>query len=289
VSFGATWEEVFARISKRPPPKTYGIAFTPRSGSTWISDVVRQSRALGSPGEYFNINAAFDSISLAACTSLEDYYAWLSRVRQTNGVFGFEISWPWLDLLGKEGKLQLLQGVDYWFLLRRRDFVLQAVSLYLASTSGVFHLRDEGEQGARQRVEPGDVEYDAEDIAESVLQVMHGEFLLARHFRTHDTEPQPLWYEDLIEQGPKDFLYRFAEQISVALSPEDRERIDAIQPSLRKSGGERNAEFAERFRAERPAFVAHWEEYRGRMGAAAYRATLADAGASAAPDTVADR
>ena len=185
MSFGATWEEVFARISKRPRPKTYGIAFTPRSGSTWISDVVRQSRALGSPGEYFNINAAFDSISLAACTSLEDYYAWLSRVRQTNGVFGFEISWPWLDLLEKEGKLSLLQGVDYWFLLRRRDFVLQAVSLYLASSSGVFHLRHEGEQGAERRVESGDVEYDADAIAESLLQVMHGEFYLNRYFKAH--------------------------------------------------------------------------------------------------------
>lgn len=276
MSFGATWEEVFARISKRPRPKTYGIAFTPRSGSTWISDVVRQSRALGSPGEYFNINAAFDSISLAACTSLEDYYAWLSRVRQTTGVFGFEISWPWLDLLEKEGKLSLLQGVDYWFLLRRRDFVLQAVSLYLASSSGVFHLRDEGEQGAQQRVESADVEYDADAIAESVLQVMHGEFYLNRYFKALDKEPQPLWYEDLIEQGPQDFLYRFAQQISVALSPGDHERIDAIQPSLRKSGGERNGEFAARFRQERPEFIAHWDEYRGRMGAAAYRAMVAD-------------
>ena len=69
----------------------------------------------------------------------------------------------------------------------------------------------------------------------------------------------------------------------------ETERIDAIQPSLRKSGGERNAEFAARFRQERPAFVAHWDEYRGRMGAAAYRAMLAEADASAAPNTAADR
>jgi LPS sulfotransferase NodH len=209
-------------------------------------------------------------------------------VRQTNGVFGFEISWPWLDLLEKEGKLELLQGVDYWFLLRRRDFVLQAVSLYLASKSGVFHLRDEGQQGAEQRVESDDVEYDADAIAESLLQVMHGELYLNRYFKAHDTEPQLLWYEDLIEQGPQGFLYRFAEQMSVALSSEDRERIDAIQPSLRKSGGERNAEFAARFRRERPEFIAHWDEYRGRMGAAAYRAMLAAAAASTASDPVAD-
>ena len=292
MSIPDTWEDAFARIARRAPPRSYGIAFTPRSGSTWISDVVRQSRALGSPGEYFNINAAFPSICEAACTNFEDYYQWLRRVRVINGVFGFEISWPWAERLQADGNLELLRDTDCWFLLRRRDYILQAVSLHVAASSGVFHLSTEGssdvEAEAANRGRNENVAYNADSIAKGALQLMHGECQLARLFRAWDIEPEPLWYEDLIEQGPQDFLYWFAEQISVALSPEDRERIDAIQPSLRKSGGARNAEFAARFRQERPEFIAHWDEYRGRMGAAAYRAMLAEAAAAASANTVAD-
>ena len=274
MSAATTWEAVFARIRDRPPPKTYGIAFTPRSGSTWITDIVGRTKLLGHPGEYFNINAARPSIHHAACTTMEDYFQWLCRARSSNGVFGFEISAPWLELLRQEEKLDVLGDVDLWFFLRRRDFVLQAVSLYLASSSGVFHLRDESGRGPAQSRVSGDVSYDAEAIFERALHIMHGEFLLARYFRERSMEPELLWYEDLIAAGPQAFLRALAASLGVELAPRDEQCIDAIAPAMKKSGGERNREYAERFRAEYPAFVAHWVQYRGRMGAAAYRAQL---------------
>lgn len=281
MSQGDSWSEVFARIENRPPPKIYGIAFTPRSGSTFLSDLVRQSRALGTPGEYFNINAAFDSISRSAATSMERYFYWLTRVRQTNGVFGFEISWPWLDRLQQEGELQVLDAVDYWFFLRRRDYLLQGISLFMASQSGVFHLRDEAgasEVADSQSLDPppakADVEYDADAIAECVLQVVHGEYLLSRHFRECKIEPVPLWYEDMVAMSPQQLLRGLANALEIELTDEHQTLINAIEPELKKSGGAKNEDFAQRFRTERPAFIAHWDEHRGRMGAAAYRAQV---------------
>ena len=249
---------------------SYGIAFTPRSGSTYLSDLVRQSRALGSPGEYFNINAAFDSISLAACTRFEDYYAWLSRVRQTNSVFGFEISAPWLQRLAQDGHLGVLDSVQQWFFLRRRDYVLQGVSLFLAMQSGVFHQRDDQ---AEEGESSGSPEFDADAITESILQLMNGEVVFNRHFRDRGVTPRELWYEDIVDLPPADFLEDFAQQLGVDLSSEDRARIAGIEPRLQRSGDGRNSAFAQRFREERADFVAHWDEYRGRMGAAAWRAT----------------
>jgi LPS sulfotransferase NodH len=279
LSFGANWHEVFARIAERPPPITYGVAFTPRAGSTYLSDIVRQSRALGSPGEYFNINAAFDSISRAACTRFEDYYDWLTRVRQTNGVFGFEISGPWLERLELDGHLAVLDRVDRWFFLRRRDYVLQAVSLYLAASSGVFHQREgEGEPAPEDSatedfVAGSDAAYDAEAIAEAILQLMNGEVQFTRYFRAGGIEAAPLWYEDMVDAPPGDFLCSFAGCIGVTLQDDQLEQVAAVEPRLRRGGGERNADYAQRFRKERPEFIAHWDDFRGRMGAAAWRAS----------------
>lgn len=37
-----------------PPSKAYSILFTPRSGSSWLTSILTQTKAMGTPSEWFN-------------------------------------------------------------------------------------------------------------------------------------------------------------------------------------------------------------------------------------------
>lgn len=252
-----SWADIFAALPQGEAPVRYGIAFTPRSGSTWLGDVLLQSRLLGAPREYFNPEAAAPTLGQSGCAGFPDYYAYLKRSKQVGGVFGVEVNWPRLNAIIEEGYRPLLDDLQAWFYLRREDFVAQAVSLYKAMQSGVFHSHD-----GKQARAP--VTYDGTRIAEAVFTLMNSEYKLNCHFRESGISPRELWYEHIVTMPPKEVVALFLKPLGIEPAPRDRERLEGLQPQLKKIGDGLNEELAIRFRDEHADLVAYWRENRGQ-------------------------
>ena len=131
---------------KEPFKKKYAIAFTPRSGSTWLGDVLLKTNRMGKPMEWFN--ASFPGLKKRIAeyqsNSIEDYYCAIQNDKSSkNRVFGMEITWfQAQEVFNYIGNDTIFDDIEQWFWLRRKDFLAQGVSLFKAVESGKFHSVD---------------------------------------------------------------------------------------------------------------------------------------------------
>lgn len=253
--------------AKMPALVSYGIAFSPRSGSTWLTDVIEQSRLLGKPGEYFNTDIAGKMIARSKSSNFEEYLSYLKQDYHSNNVFGFEISWPWMHRIIEDGNHASFESLKQWFFLRRQDFVLQAVSLDKAIASGVFHVRD-------VQMSRAEYHFDPSSIARQALQVMYNEFFFSRYFRERGIDPRPLWYEEITSEDPAALVKSLALTLNVPISSQQEARLQQIKPALKKMGNQQNLEIAQRFREEHSDFVDFWEKNRGEVPVARFKKTF---------------
>ena len=141
------------------------IAMTPRSGSSYLCDLMGASGRLGQPGEF--LNPEFLPALLQRCPA-EKPAEFLSHVLKErmsrNGVSGLKASWfqfaNFLDLLDDE---HCLGGIRF-ISLRRADTVAQAVSLFTATRTQVFHTNIEHSEERWAAVQQ--LEYSHGEIAE---------------------------------------------------------------------------------------------------------------------------
>lgn len=239
-----------------PADKVYCITFTPRSGSTWLGDILTRSGLLGDPKEYFNQEAARFAITHSACTNLQGYYNYLKTVHQTKCVFGYEVAFQHIAKLIDEGYGDIFEDVDNWFLLRRRDYVAQAVSLYRASISGVFH--------SYQRNGPvPKAPYDGDRIARFALGALASEYNLRQFFETRAITPRELWYEELVAQSPGDILRIFTGPLGLGPEGVQEQETVEIQTSFEKLADDHSESLIQRFKQENPEFISFWDEGRG--------------------------
>jgi len=253
-----TWEEVFASTYKGPPAgNVYCIAITARSGSTWLGDLLARSRLLGDPREYFNINAAQYSIHTSGCGSLGDYYRYLRTLRRSGDVFGFEASYYHLEKLIDEGYEEVIDSVGNWFMLRRRNYVAQSVSLYRAKSTGVFHSTQ------KQGDAIPEVPYDAYEIGRRLLGLMTAEFKMNRLFESRGISPVELWYEDLLNTEPEQIVDLFVRQLGIDTPADSDEQAMNYESSFEKLADNHSDYLIARFEEENPAMIAFWNTHRG--------------------------
>ena len=72
--------------------RSYVIHFTPRSGSSWLTDVLGQTNVFGLPDEYFNPSFIPRNATAFGATNLDEYIEVLHRRRGAKakgGIFGF--------------------------------------------------------------------------------------------------------------------------------------------------------------------------------------------------------
>ena len=137
-------ERFETEMKKAPARRRYAIYFTPRSGSSWLTDTLTDSKCLGKPQEFFNpnfipriarsLNAnSLEAISNCCCAGKSWWN--ISRLRNhdlsMHRVFG----------IGRKVS-RILSAHLPAFYLRREDMVLQAVSLAKAVKTSVFHSKN---------------------------------------------------------------------------------------------------------------------------------------------------
>jgi LPS sulfotransferase NodH len=240
-----------AKIRSMPwPDRRYVLFFTPRSGSSWLGDLIEKTGHLGNPGEPFN-PAIVPRIAIRLqATDMATYIDTLLRARSKNGTFGCEITFRQIhNCFGDMGEmLRLLQPTAFLWLLRE-DLVAQAVSLSRRQQTQIAHssISDEAAQaGADSRFT-----YDRKAIRRSIDSLCWQEERMDELFDTHGLEPFRLSYETATRSRERDLLVAIAQHIGVDL-PETGD----VEASLTKLKAGKATEFIQRFKDENADYVA---------------------------------
>lgn len=122
------------------PERRYVIFFTPRSGSSRLTDMAASTGYLSTPGEMFNPAFVPRIAKRMRVTNIESYVDGLLRKRNTHGTFGCEIAFRHLHNTfgGMKEMLRLLSPTTYFWLIRE-DIVAQAVSLTRMAQTRISH------------------------------------------------------------------------------------------------------------------------------------------------------
>lgn len=195
-------DDTNAQLKK--PITSYAILTPPRSGSTFLCDLLLSTGIAGYPSEHLR-----DAALTLSRNCNFDYIKLLHNLMQCqttdNGVFGTKfISHFLLDF--KQAKFdfdQIFNSINKYIFLVRRDKVAQAVSIVLAQRTEVWHIRDNIK----------DITYQSKlqtvDIDEALLKDVEQkyEFIKRQEARIHQIlenyqiKPLQVEYEDIVDNA----------------------------------------------------------------------------------------
>lgn len=235
------------------PSANYVILFTPRSGSTWLTEILTETDLMGIPDEFFNCALIPGTLSNFPPTSPRQYVEWVKKFTQRGGVFGTQITY--FDLLLVEECLDFFEAIapKNVFVLSRKDFVAQAVSLYIATETQYFHSHDLPSSKA--------VDFDGEKIKTWCKHILQQEYGIETVIRHRSLSPYRFTYEELLVNTHQAVL----SLIGVVHGDTAYPHSIVGTGKLKKIATTKNAEFAQLFNREYFDFVAFWTNHRGTM------------------------
>jgi LPS sulfotransferase NodH len=126
----------------------YILCSSPRTGSTLLGQMLRDTNCAGDPLEYFNpLYLKALANRLGDINNFFQLLAFLEKHRtSSNGIFGLQIHWSHLNNIFRYDKNLIntfIDSFDKIIFLRRKDKIAQAVSLYRASKSKLWSSIDE--------------------------------------------------------------------------------------------------------------------------------------------------
>ncbi len=256
-------ENIIARANRDPAEFTkimqsteaaknrYAIFFTPRSGSSWLTDELSKTKVLGRPEEYLNPNFVPNIAEKMHGRTCDDYLKALLRKRKTsNGVFGLELTFFHYQLFDKAVFAKWFPFDKPTFFLFREDIVLQAISLYKAVSTQVFHNRGQGDASIGQSSDFA--EYDGQAIMEWLSHIRRQEVGCVQLLERENANVTYLSYEALF--NVYDNVPRlFAEELGFGL--EFCAGLTAGQSAHQKIGGSTNNAMKEHFISEHAAEI----------------------------------
>ena len=187
------------------PSLSYAILTTPRSGSTYLCDLLDSTGIAGHPSEHLRLAAQ----ELARYCNF-NYLSLLDNLKQyrttDNGVFGTKlISHFWFELQQTRPDFrQIFQSIDKFILLVRQDKLAQAVSLVVAQKTNVWHLRGDA-KNVNYRSKLEDIEIDnslLNEVEQKYDFINKQEARLRKILSDNQVEPFEVVYEDILENAP---------------------------------------------------------------------------------------
>ncbi|MFN7002569.1 MAG: Stf0 family sulfotransferase [Roseinatronobacter sp.] len=235
------------------PRRKLMILFTPRSGSSWLTDIVTRSKQLGKPREWFNPNFIPNINRAMNANSRDGYIAMLMRKHALGNVFSAEVTIYQMQrsFESEETFLQFFPARLPYVWLRRKDLVLQAVSLAKAVQTQVFHAPQASPEDL-VRAEHS-FTYDPAEIDRWLVHILDQERLGAAFFERHQITPLQLDYETMMDQGAEATLRALLAHVR----PRRPELPASVQKRLKskheKIGSDQNHDYAERYARSSPA------------------------------------
>lgn len=237
----------------------YVIHFTPRSGSSWLTDIIAATRQLSAANEAFNPSFIPQIAQAINATDLAGYVQMLQRVLNTRGVYGVEVTSHQIKaVFGGYAAFHAVFGDAPCFWLIRQDIVAQAVSLAKMVTTKVAHTAGHDMQ-ARQEADLA-FSYDPGLIKQWLEHIRAAEVRSERWFADYGLSPLRMSYEATTRLTPLQMVNVVARHIGVP----DIEPM-AFSTQHGKLGTNQNANFAQRFRDEHVAYLAKIDAERAPM------------------------
>lgn len=247
------------------------IAFTPRSGSSWLTNVLTEIKALGVPEEYFNPSLLPGFLKAFPSSSPQNYIQTLRKKKKSDlEVFSFEITWFQFKLWQELGIENALCNNRIYVWLRRRDLVSQAVSLYKAVESGYFHSVQPNSKDVSEKSKK--VSYDKEKIKEWYNHILVQELGFNQYLKENRIASLNIFYEDMMASKAKtiqdiiEFINRI-NQPTKTITLQDK-MIENIVNTVKhkKIGARENEAMACQFNGEMHEYVNMCQSKRGLWG-----------------------
>ena len=217
----------------------YLLCILPRSGSTFLTHLLKDNVHYGYPNEWFNYDSIKSELDPYKISEFARYldHIW-KAYSSSEGLFGLQLSYPQFNYLREIIPLEGVLGQGFrWFYLARENIVLQAISLYIAHQTNVYHryIFD------KESEDIPDVIYNEDEIRKLIdyIVILEGEF--ERLFQARGIEPIRLTYEGMMENKKKTMML-FRNILGVG-----HEVIVDDTAAVKKLNNEINKEFEERF------------------------------------------
>ncbi|MCH2394345.1 Stf0 family sulfotransferase [Oceanibaculum sp.] len=236
------------------PKKEYCIYFTPRSGSTWLTEMLHSTGVMGYPEEWFNPENIPEMLKETKSSSIDHYINSIRRTKKsTDGTFGFEITFFQMKLIA--------DNIDFLgsfskrivpFYLTRSDFVAQAVSLYKAVSTGYFH-------STQTYNAKNEVKYNGNEIKKWILHIMQQEWGFEQHFEKSKKKPFRITYEEMTA-CPESVVGNIYYYVHKKIMPDTM----SVKSEYKPISNRLSEKMAKKFREENEEFVRHWSLCRGK-------------------------
>ena len=243
-------------LTRKPSQLNYIIFFTPRSGSSWLTETLSNTQQLGSPREWFNPNFTENIANAVGANTPRDYIDVLRRLHQSpNGVFGAQVTFFQYQTIDGFDLVRRLKP-DVVFCLRRRDLVAQGISLYRAVASDVYHNTTDLSQQERSAIDEL-APYKPKEIGRWMRHISAMEVGMETLFRQRGITPVRLFYEDIA--GNTDLAVQL---FSEAVLGDGAKPVDIAEASHKPLRSTASQTFASRLRSEHASFVSEMERKR---------------------------
>lgn len=229
--------EIFAPVRHK-----VGLLFTSRSGTTFFVDVLNRSGRFGDIREHLNPYRQRTGMKRWKSASMADYLTeTVRRYSSPDGVFGIKGTVEALLPLAQVGELPDHARQWSWITVRRQDIIAQAVSLFRAKATGVWHTV--GKLTGRPPMPP----YDFAGIEKQLESIQRKQGQIERFIAHHELTPLRLVYEDF-KDDPTDALKAVFHH--VGLTPPDNLAALAAEGEFTVMADDQSRRYAHRFRAE---------------------------------------
>lgn len=246
-------------------PRSYVICTSPRSGSTLLCRLLRETGIAGFPEShfhapslekwlgYYGLRGEDFSIRQDALSAV--FKAAYERGKGESDVFGLRMQRHSFDffiaqlrllhpsLADDRSRVDAAFGTTLFIHLTRENKLDQAISYVKAEQSGLWHRAADGTELERLS-EPKDPFYDAAAIAVQLAKMEQMDAAWEAWFQAEQIEPLRVSYSEL-SAAPYATLGRVLSALGLAYAPEGE-----ATPSVAKLADATNQEWAERFRSE---------------------------------------
>lgn len=229
--------------------KSYVLCFVERSGSTMLSDLMKNTGVLGIPDEFVNPRGPmYYNLIKWPSVDLPQYFAKARKACSTpNGVFGMKTIYADFEPLIKTRMIGRLLGAPRFIFLTRKDVVLQAISSYIARHRGLWHSSDRHlKANANVDFDAVEIPFDQGAILELVDRFFADRLRWERFFALYGIDPLRIEYESLTPENMRGVLDSICAEVGVAPDFKD-EKLTTKLEILRD---DRSLEWAERIRRE---------------------------------------
>lgn len=237
----------------------YVIAFTPRSGSSWLTEVLTNTKYHGFPAEWLNHNIVKNIVTKNPHFNFDHIDRYLVRLfnqkSSKNNTWGMETTWFQYELF-----LQMQSNFDFtkitknWIWLRRKDIVAQGVSLYKAVESEHYHST---EKPTAKKI----VKYNNQEINRWIKHILNQEVGFNNYFQNNNIKPLVIWYEDMMA-NKSDTLQQISSHLNINTSDITYKLEDNPH---KKISDNTNTEFINKFKEKNKELLESYTLNRGNQ------------------------